>query len=254
MTKTTISKEWNLLRTAVMFYTRVPVGKNLPYSPEMLNQATKFFPLIGILAGLLTGALYLLLYPFVDIKLAVALSMAAGIIFTGAFHEDGFADFCDGFGCSTEKTRILDIMKDSRIGTYGAIGLFLMLGSKFLALSELRPESVLPVLLAAHASSRLMPVLIIRSAEYVREDALSKAKPVGKRIKNSGLLVALLLGLIPFCLLPAKALIIIPALAVLTIGFRWYIQQRIGGYTGDCLGALQQLSELCFYILFIALC
>lgn len=249
-----ILQEWNLLRTAVMFYSRIPVGKGLPYSPEMLNRATRYFPFVGILAGLITGGIYLMVYPKLGENLAIALSMAAGILLTGAFHEDGFADFCDGFGGGTDKMRILEIMKDSRIGTYGAIGLLFILGSKFLALSEISPANLLPVLVAAHAYSRLMPVLVIRTSEYVREDALSKAKPVGKRIDKPGMVLAILFSLAPFYFLPTKTLIIIPALIVLTLRFRWYILHRIGGYTGDCLGALQQISELGFYILFLVLC
>lgn len=113
----------NTFFTALMFFTRIPVPGSIPYSKELLNKALRFFPLVGgIVGGIGAGILWLgmLIFPF---PLALLLSMVVTIFITGAFHEDGFADFCDGYGGGITKERILEIMKDSRLGTYGTIGL-----------------------------------------------------------------------------------------------------------------------------------
>lgn len=240
--------EFNLFRTAIVFYTRLPLGKGLPYSPEALNQSTRYFTLTGMLVGIWSAGIWQAAFWLFGNPLAIGLSMAAAIVLTGAFHEDGFADFCDGFGGGWDKIRILEIMKDSRIGTYGTIGLIAMLGLKYLSLITVPTDKMWPVLIAAHAFSRLMPVVIIRTSQYVREDALSKSKPIGQNITNGGLATASVFGLVPLAWLPAPVWGVVAAGLLLVYFFRGYLHRWIGGYTGDCLGALQQLSELLFYL------
>jgi adenosylcobinamide-GDP ribazoletransferase len=140
-------------------------------------------------------------------------------------------------------------MKDSRIGTYGTVGLIGMLGTKFLVLRAMPMEMIPLILIAAHAFSRLMPVLIIFTSRYSREDELSKTKPIGKRGKNSDLILAMVFGLLPAVLLFWKLMVIvIPPALIITWLFKKYIEKKIGGYTGDCLGALQQIIEVLFYL------
>src|SRR5215213_7826698 len=111
--------ELRLLFTALQFYTRLPVPRWVGYSETALNQATRYFPLIGWLVGLLAGATWLIGTYLVDAPTGLLLSMMASVLLTGAFHEDGFADVCDGFGGGWTKEKILLIMKDSRLGAYG---------------------------------------------------------------------------------------------------------------------------------------
>ena len=249
-----MKQQINLILTAVMFYTRIPVPQTLEYSSERLNRATRYLTLIGVLVGGIGAAIFYGLDYLLPKELAVFLSMLATILLTGAFHEDGFADFCDGFGGGYTREKILNIMKDSRIGTYGSVGLIGMLGAKFLALQAI-PAYLIPLsLIAGHAFSRLMPVLVIFTSWYSREDELSKAKPIGKRGKNSDLVIAAFVGIVPMAFLSWKLmLVVIPTALLFSFFFKKYTERKIGGYTGDCLGALQQIIEVLFYLCLLAI-
>ena len=164
-----------------MFYTLIPVPSNIGFSNEMLNKSTRYFSFIGIVVGGIAAALFWALQLIIPIPVAIILSMVTSIFITGAFHEDAFADFCDGFGRGYTPDKILEIMKDSRIGTYGAVGIVLMLFTKFIYLSNMLPSDIPLVLIGAHAFSRLVSVCLIHTSEYVRQDALSKSKPIGHK-------------------------------------------------------------------------
>jgi adenosylcobinamide-GDP ribazoletransferase len=246
-------KELNLLLTAIQFYTRIPVPRDLDYSDEKLNHASRYLPLVGLVVGGLAAAFVMGALKFLPIPVAVILSMALTIFITGAFHEDGFADFCDGFGGGLTREKIIQIMKDSRIGAYGTIGIVAILLTKFALLSEVNSSKLPFILIAAHAASRLMPVLVIYSSKYVRDDETSKIKPIGKKGRDSDLLVAITFGLGALFFLHWKfALAAIPVVFIVPFIFRAYIVKKIGGYTGDTLGALQQIGEVCIYLLFLA--
>ncbi|NLT33007.1 MAG: adenosylcobinamide-GDP ribazoletransferase [Acidobacteria bacterium] len=240
--------------TAVMFFTRIPVPASLPYSNQLLNQALRFFPLVGMLVGILgAGVLWLALLVFPP-PLALLVSMGATILITGAFHEDGFADFCDGYGGGMSAERILEIMKDSRLGTYGTIGLLAMLAAKYTALVSLTPPALYPILVAAHTLSRFVPVLLVRTTRYIREDSLSKSKPIGNEVSTRSLLIAACCTVPPLIFLPWRLTAAMLAVsAVILVLFRRYILKRTGGYSGDVLGALQQLCELGLYLAAVAL-
>ncbi|MGD9557018.1 MAG: adenosylcobinamide-GDP ribazoletransferase [Mangrovibacterium sp.] len=244
-----MKKQINWLLTAVMFYTRIPVPRSLEFSHENLNRATRYFPLIGWIVGGSGAAVFYGLSFVLPMELAVFLSMAFTILLTGAFHEDGFADFCDGFGGGYTPEKILSIMKDSRIGTYGTIGLIAMLGTKFLTLQAM-PAAMIPLMLfSGHAFSRLMPVLIIFTGKYSRNDEQSKTKPVGKKGRHSDLIIAWVTALLPMALLPWQlTALAVPSALLMTAFFKRYTERKIGGYTGDCLGALQQMTEVLFYL------
>jgi len=247
-----------LLLLAVQFYTRLPVPAWVGYSDELLNQATVYFPLVGwlvggVAAGVFAGARFVLR----NDDVALLLSMVAGILLTGAFHEDGFADVCDGFGGGWTQAKILEIMKDSRLGTYGATGLGLLLAGKFLALRGLPTAAVAPALLVAHPLSRATALTCIFSHRYARANEDSKAKPVAKKMQLGELANGLLLGVLPLAAYavwqhrPAVLLLIIP-LAVIKTALARYFQRWIGGYTGDCLGAIQQVAEVACYLFLLA--
>lgn len=248
-----MKKQLHIFLNAIMFYTRIPVPKNLPYSDEILNRSTRYFPFIGWIVGGIGAAVFYGLQFVFPPELAIMLSMLATIFVTGAFHEDGFADFCDGFGGGYTKEKILTIMKDSRIGTYGSVGLFGILATKFMSLHSIDLVMVPLILLAGHSLSRLMPVAVIFTSEYARADLESKSKPIGKKGKTIDLLMAIFFGLSGLAFLPLQfSAIIVAALLLVTVVFRKYITGKLGGYTGDCLGALQQLSEVLFYLGWIA--
>lgn len=247
-----------------MFYTRLPVPKHIDHSPDALNRATIFFPFIGwIVGGIGVGTYWLGTVLFPPGNLPVLFSMIATIWVTGAFHEDGFADVCDGFGGGWTREQILSIMKDSRLGTYGTIGLGSLLAVKFFALqSMLSVEAfgwaVALKYVSAHSLSRLTATTVIRALPYAREDMDSKAKPIAQGITGGQLAIAALFGLGPLLALMAYTGLWIYALFLIPLALvRWrliaFFKKWLGGYTGDCLGATQQLAEVVVYLSFVSL-
>lgn len=243
-----MKKEWHIFLTAVMFFTRIPVGK-IPYSEDYLDKSSKYLPVIGWIVGGFGGLVFLSTNFILPVNVSVLISMVATIILTGAFHEDGFADVCDGIGGGWTKERILKIMKDSRIGAYGMIGMFFMLIGKFIVLSEIQPGIIPVAIIAGHSLSRYFAANFMYFHNYVRDANTSKTKPVGKQISKKELSLAFITSLIPFLIFPSlKILIIIPLIFLAYYLFSQYIKKWIGGYTGDCLGAMQQITELTFYV------
>jgi adenosylcobinamide-GDP ribazoletransferase len=236
-----------------MFYTRFPVREVKGWSENMLNKSTRYFPLIGVLVGAVTAFSFFAASRVFPVSLALILAMAVSVLFTGAFHEDGFADFCDGFGGGHTKERILEIMKDSRIGTYGTIGLLLMFGTKYASLVQVEEARIPFILIAGNAFSRIFPVLLIYTANYARLDATSKTKPVGKADSVFSLIFALATGNLLLVFLHWQEIVfVIILLTVVFLLFRMYIIKRLGGYTGDVLGALQQITEVLYYLVIAA--
>jgi len=247
-----LKNELKIFFTALMFYTRIPVPKSTGYSSENLNKATRYFPLVGIIVGAAGALVFYATSILFSIYSSILFSILSMILITGAFHEDALSDFCDGFGGGYTKEKILEIMKDSRIGTYGAIGLILLILMKIFLLAEIDPLKIPIILIAAHALSRVNPVLLMFSSQYVREDITSKSKPVGETKSIITLVIAIVLGLLPLILIPYQTIpFLLAAMLLIFLYFRYYVHKKLGGYTGDVLGALQQLSEVGFYITFI---
>ena len=244
-----MARELGYFFAALRFFTRLPVPAWVGHSAEQLNRATRYFPLVGILVGLIGAAVTLAASFALPVSFAIILGMAATILATGAFHEDGFSDACDGFGGGWDKAQVLAIMKDSRVGSYGAIGIGLLLLAKWNALMEMDDAFLLSALVAGHAVSRFAATTLIYALDYVRDDATSKSKPLATRMGSGALAVAAVFGLAPCALLPLPELGYSLAAVALTtlLAARWFVR-RIGGYTGDCLGATQQATEIAFYL------
>ena len=245
-------KELQILALAIQFLTRAPVPAGTGCGPAQLAAAARYYPLVGALIGAVCAGLFLLAQIWLAGPVAVLLAMAAGLAITGAFHEDGLADTFDGIGASAaDADRALEIMRDSRLGTYGSAALFMALGIKFAALSSLAPATVCMALIAGHGFSRLSSVAVMQTGRYVRETGA--AKEVSRRLGIMGSLVVLLTGAalaagLAIFLSPVAA---IPAVAGLLAGhvlMRLYFEPRLGGYTGDTLGAVQQASEIGLYL------
>ena len=244
-----IRKQIELFFISLMFYTRIPVPGGVKYTPEKLNKATRYFPLVGMLVGGLGALVYFLIAGLGLMSIAIVFSLLVTICITGGFHEDGLADFFDGFGGAYTKPEVLSIMKDSRIGTFGALALILLLLLKFVLISELQVKNVPAIILLAHALSRLNPVLLIYTSSYVSMDEKGKSKDVGKRGSFQTLMIASVFALIPLVFIDWILIpILLGVLFLILVIFRWYVHKRIGGYTGDVLGALQQFSEVGIYL------
>lgn len=234
---------------AIRFFTRLPVPTWVGHSAEALNQSARYFPAVGLLVGVIGALVFWLALSLWPQSVAVLLSMAATIYATGAFHEDGLSDAADGLGGGWDKLRILEIMKDSRVGSYGVVALWLGLSGKFVLLSALDAALVPWALIAGHAVSRYCSTLLLATMDYVREDLLAKAKPLATRLSPAALLVATLFAAAALPALPGRAVLVASVFALLASAWLAAKFQRwLGGYTGDCLGATQQVAEIAFYL------
>ena len=246
-----IRREIQIFLTAVMFLTRIPCPSWVDHSADMLDKASRYSPLVGWIVGGIAALVFFGAVHVFPPAIAVLLSMIVSLVTTGAFHEDGFADVCDGFGGGWTAQQVLDIMKDSRLGTYGAAGLFSMLALKFATLFTIDVWVVPIVLIAGHAVSRFFSVFFIYTDEYARANEDSKAKPMAKKMSHGEFITAAFFGLLPVAIFDWRLLsFILPALIIKWWMGRWF-RKRINGYTGDCLGAAQQVIEVSFYLFII---
>ncbi len=268
---------------ALQFFTRIPVTGRLAewvgFSPAMLRASAAYFPAVGVVIGglvvILTAALMHYLPAAYAPLVAAALGTAWSVWLTGAFHEDGLADVADGLGGSYDRERALIIMKDSRVGAFGAIAVVLALLSKVALLALLGAVGMLWMcfaLMAGHVVSRTWPLLIIRWLPHVGDDAGSKSKPLADQISKGSLILALLWCAAALALsswvaasvlsgIDGQTLVtaqLLPVLKVLACGglasvlvFIFLLRlfaRRLQGFTGDCLGTTQQLCEISFYL------
>jgi adenosylcobinamide-GDP ribazoletransferase len=268
---------------SLQFFTRVPVTGRLAdwvgFSPAMLRASAAHFPGVGWLVGgvvALASAALLALLPasgFTPLVVA-ALGTVLSVMVTGAFHEDGLADVADGLGGSLDRVRALEIMKDSRVGAFGAIAVMLALLVKLSLLAllgTLNGALMCVALFAAHVVSRTWPLFTIRLLPHVGDAAGSKSKPLADQISLAALVVAFLwcfaaLALVLFAqaamvlvaipgilVSPAAGLAWLLAAGLLLSGMAWawmarWFARRLQGFTGDCLGATQQVGEIAFYL------
>jgi adenosylcobinamide-GDP ribazoletransferase len=238
---------------ALQFFTRLPAPRWVGFAPEWLQHASRYFPAAGIVVGLAAAAAYALAALAWPQPVAVLLSTAFGIYLTGAFHEDGFADACDGLGGGMTAQRALEIMQDSRIGAYGAIGIGMLLALKCVTLSWLPSSAVAAALLLAHPASRLASAALIWRLSYVRGEG--RAKPLAQHMSGAEFGIAAFSAALPAAALGWSGRLSWGAIAfaiAAAASVAWWMARllvrRIGGYTGDCLGAVQQLSEAAIYL------
>jgi adenosylcobinamide-GDP ribazoletransferase len=251
---------------ALQFFTRIPVTGRLAawvgYSPAMLRASAGHFPGMGwvvgaLAAGVLWGALQVLPPGPLGALVAAVLSTAASVWLTGAFHEDGLADTADGLGGGLTRERALAIMKDSRIGSYGAVTLGLVVAFKLvltaLVVAMHGAAQAALLVLAAHVLSRLAPLLIMRALPYVGDADGSKSKPLADAVTLGGVWVGVLWS-IPALALMGRAqgafnTIAAVVLWAAALAYVWrLLARRLQGFTGDTLGATQQVCELALYL------
>jgi adenosylcobinamide-GDP ribazoletransferase len=230
---------------AIRFFTRLPIPGTLGQDPAVLAKAMRYFPVVG---GLFVGApaalVFGLVMSFWPKTLATLIAMLTAILVTGALHEDGWADTIDGLGGGRDPETVLSIMRDSRIGSFGALALTLMLMARFFTLSGIETLQVPIALVVGHMASRLCAVGVFQALDYARAEG--KASPFTDKL-GRGNLIFLTVTTLLLALLLEHA---IPAL-LFAAGATYFLyhlfKRRIGGYTGDCLGAVQQLAEVAFY-------
>ena len=252
---------------AVQFFTRLPITGRLArwvgFSPAMLRASAGHFPAVGWLVGGVAAGVYGLLATLLPETaftplVAAALSTVATVLMTGGFHEDGLADVADGLGGSLDRARALEIMKDSRVGAFGAMALCLALLAKVALLALLGSLGtdlwlVCSALLAGHVVSRALPLLLIAGLPHVGDLAASKSKPLADSISLKSILTAftwcfMALALVLWAQAAINLIVACSFSAAALLGMYRLFQRRLQGFTGDCLGATQQVCEIAFYL------
>ena len=244
--------EWQVFLLAVGFLTRLPVPADPDFSEAKLNGASRYFPLVGLLVGALAAIVYVVsLAAFASSFIAVLLSMIASILITGSFHEDGFADSCDGFGGGWRSEDVLRIMKDSRIGTYGTVGLISILALKAASLQAMPSAAVVAAALVwGHVFSRWVSTSYLLDLDYVRGEGKSKPLATTMPLKHWLYSGTVLLPLFLFIDIGSFGILMLVTV-LFRLAFAVYLRRRIGGYTGDALGAAQQIVEILVYLAFL---
>lgn len=245
------------LFAAFIFFTRLPFWRIHQPRKEAYETVVELWPLTGWLtAGCMAATLYFGSF-VVPTALAAMAAIIVRILITGALHEDGLADFIDGFGGGgTDRKRILDIMKDSRIGTYGVVGLVLYFMLLHQSLTILPPRITALMILAADPFFKMMTAQLIQMMPYARTAETAKGQVVYRKTSIKAGLLLLIQGTLPaiglwyFAGLPYLG-IAMPALVFYLLYL--LMHRRINGYTGDCCGAVFLLTELTFYLTYITL-
>ncbi|SEL21577.1 cobalamin-5'-phosphate synthase [Colwellia chukchiensis] len=262
-----LKQQWRLWLLALSFFTRLPVKHSGEINASMLNEASRYFALVGVLIGAVAALVFYFFALLLPVELALLLAMVASVLLTGAFHEDGWADVWDGFGGGWTLENKLNIMKDSRLGTYGAAALFFILLLKYQALVALLPTlaevnrvpdeglSLLTIFILGHGLSRVVATSLIADMTYVSEDANTKVKPLAQTLSSQSYLILLATGaIIMACTLSfTLAWQLLLVLWLTRWALKNWFNHQLGGYTGDCLGAAQQLSEVVIYLALIVL-
>ena len=251
--------ELSLFFIAMGFFTRIPMPTWVSVDSESLSKANRYFAVIGILVGILSATVYALSMQVLPVSVSIIFAMFTSIIITGAFHEDGLADSADGFGGGWTVADKLKIMKDSCIGSYGTVTLTLTLLLKFTLLCEianLNSWLVIPALILAHCLSRVLTASIMFTETYVSESTQSKSKSVAQQQSVTDLAILVMTGLVTSLLITLFfniQLIVEFTASLLLLRFLliWFFKKQIGGYTGDTLGAAQQISELVCYLILL---
>jgi adenosylcobinamide-GDP ribazoletransferase len=237
---------------AVQFLTRVPTP-NLPYDPGALSRAVKFFPIVGLLVGGAAALIHILLTPHLPRVVTALLVITFLVVITGCLHEDGLADTADGFGGGRNREQILIILKDSRIGSYGGAALILSLGARILLLASLPLAQVPLYLIAAHVLCRWTTLPLSYFLDPARsqpgQDEAGQGARIARLTTRGTLIIGSLFTLV-ICIaaLRTHAAGAIAATVLVTVLSGLYFQQRIGGITGDCFGAANQLAEIAVYL------
>lgn len=235
------------IATAFQFLTRVPLPA-FAWTPDGLSRSAKFFPIVGLVIGLAAAALHLLLSPHCPVSIVALLIVLFTVLVTGGLHEDGLADVADAFGGGRDRDQILSILKDSRIGSYGATALIFSIASRVLLLALIPGNRFTRYVISAQVLCRwtILPLgAILPTARKQEGQGARLARRISSISVAAGTLIAF--GVTVF-LLRLDAVGPILSILLLTALSGLYYRRRIGGITGDCFGATIQLAEIAVYV------
>lgn len=233
---------------AIMMFTRLPLWRFVQVDKKYYSNVLLYWPLVGFITGFTTWSILYIVSTigWADLP-ACILAIAARLLLTGALHEDGLADFFDGFGGGINKERILAIMKDSHIGSYGTIGLIVYFFLYASFLYSLPTNALAGIIIGADVLSKFVTAFMINTLDYARTEETSKTKVLYNPISLHKFMLMAVICIIPLYFLGTNFWAVIPMILI-TIGLRYYFKRKIGGYTGDCCGASVLLSEQAFYL------
>ncbi len=245
-------KELNIFFNSLLYYTRIPVPKSVECNDQTLSKGFRYFPLIGIIVGLIGALIFKGTNYFLPINIAIIFAMIGMLLATGGLHEDGLADFCDGFGGGANKESILRIMKDSHIGTYGVLSLIILFLLRYTFLTRVPDIYIISILICAACSSRFNAIIMIRISEYARE-INSKSLHTKIKLTYKEIIPAFIFAYLPLAYMSYKlAGVYLIGSIILIFFYKKYLHKKIGGFTGDTLGALIIFSEILFYVIIFA--
>lgn len=232
---------------AVAFLTRLPVPHGMQVGPDALAGSAAFFPLVGLLVS--AGAIFLnqVFSKFVGHDVVIVIVLVFLVAVTGGLHEDALADAADGFGGGWGKDQILNIMRDSRVGSFGVLAIALALLARFVFLSHIPPQRFDNYLVAGQVACRWTALPLAFFLPPAREQSGQGARIAGKISTFTLVTGTLLTVAIVWAALGVKALWVMLAAVVITAASGAYYRHRIGGLTGDCLGATNQITEVAVY-------
>lgn len=251
-----MSKAMRRLILAISFMTILPVTKNHNFEEDDLAFSTVYFPFVGFLLGLISWGIFLLISPYLPLSVTIFIILAFLTLITGALHEDGLGDAFDGFGGGYTKERILEIMKDSRIGTYGSLALIFLILGKYVFLTEINPLLIPKTILVALVLSRWSPLPLLRFLKYPQR-ATGTGRAFVTNITKISYWSLILSTIFAFAVViwffRFQSVYLIGATILLTMLGYVFFKKKINAITGDCGGAILSLSELLTYFIVMIL-
>lgn len=246
-----MKNHWLGFLAALISFTRLPV-KNQTLTAEDFNRAINYLPLVGLVVGSLCAGAFYALQGIVPTDVAILAAVISGILLTGAIHEDGFADCCDGFAASRDKDSILRIMKDPANGSFASLGLIALFSSKLVLLAQLPQEMIITALMAMHVMARALPLFIAHTLDHCNQQHSKMSANLAIDPGIQGVQMLLIWGFVAYFLPLTLLALLFLGLLLLGILARRFFRARLQGYNGDCLGAVEQLAEILILFLFVA--
>jgi len=242
----------NFLR-AFSFLTILPIGKGLVREEKGLARSMAFFPLVGLVIGLLLALFHHLLSFLLPASITLWLTIGFLAFLTGGLHLDGFADTMDGLASVGPREKILEVMRDSRIGAFGVIGLIFLMGAKYLSLDQISNSSIPYSLILMTVMGRNSMVLVCYRSPYARPDE-GLGKPFTENLGSREVVISSVSAFgIALLLMGVKGVIVLLGTGIFSLGYRIFFIKRLTGVTGDILGAANELTELLCLLLIIIL-
>jgi adenosylcobinamide-GDP ribazoletransferase len=234
-------------RAAMIFLTRIPIG-GFPFSKEDWQWSSGYFPLVGVVLGVLHATVFLLTER-AGAFAAACVAMTVGLLLTGAFHEDGLADTADAMGGTYDRTKLFEILKDSRVGSFGAVALVSVFLTKAALFARLGHSAAL-AMVVTQCVSRMPPIWLMATTPYVTQDEASKSKLVTRATWKQAALASLWPSVLCYAfsqlykwMSPMLVGTLAATCVVVAVLCTWRFRKRVGGITGDFLGACQQVTE-----------